>query len=47
MLYSGKSGGIRAKWLNSGKVIVFGKSGCIKAKLVLFQKIDCIPAKWL
>ena len=31
-LYSGKSGCIRAKWLYSDKVVVFGQSGCIRTK---------------
>ena len=44
-LYSGKGGCIRAKWLCSGKVIVFGqkwlylgKSGCNRAQVVVFVK---------
>ena len=33
------------KWLYSGKVVVFLKSGCIRAKVVFFLKIGCIRAK--
>ena len=40
-LYSGKKRSIRAKWLYSGKMVVFGKSGCIQAKVVVFWQ------KWL
>ena len=48
------------KWLYSVKVvvfwaniIVFGKSGCIRAKLVVYRNIgvfgqsDCNPQRWL
>ena len=28
-------------------MVVFGQSGCIRAKLVVFGQIDCIRAKWL
>ena len=34
-LYSGKSGCILAKLLYSGKVVVFGKGGCNRVKLVV------------
>ena len=40
------------KWLYSGKVVVFGISACIRAKVVVFGqkwlysgKSDCIRAK--
>ena len=39
MLYSGKSGCIRAK------VVVVGQSGCIWAELEYSGKPDCIRAK--
>ena len=45
----GKIGFIPAKWHCLGKVIVFGKnwlywgkSGCIRAKMVVFGLIGCI-----
>ena len=49
LLYSGKSGCIRARWLYSGnkwfyiglKWLYSGRSGCTKAKVVLFGQ------KWL
>ena len=28
-------------------MVVFGQSGCIRAKLVVFERIDCVRAKWL
>ena len=37
----GKSDCIRPKWLYSGKVVVFGRSGCIRAKEVVKRQ------KWL
>ena len=36
-LYLGKSGCIAAKWLYSGKVVVFGKSGYIRANVVVIR----------
>ena len=49
-----KSGCIRAMWLYSSKVDVFGqkwlysgKSGCVRAKVVVFVQSACIRAKWL
>ena len=41
MSYSSKMGSIRAKCLYSGKVVVIGQSGCIRAKVVVFGQ------KWL
>ena len=32
------------KWLSSGKVVVLGQNGCIRAKVV-FGKSGCIRAK--
>ena len=32
------------KWLSSGKVVVLGQNGCIRAKVV-FRKSGCIRAK--
>ena len=40
-----KVGCIWAKWLYSGKVVVFGQSGCIWAKVDVFEQISCISAK--
>ena len=36
LLYSGKSGFIVPKWLYLSKLVVFGQSDCIRAKVVLF-----------
>ena len=43
LLYSGKSGYIRLKWLYwvkcgciRAKVVVFGQKGCIRVKVVVF-----------
>ena len=36
-LYLGKSGCNPAKWLYSGKVVVFGESGCIRANVVVIR----------
>ena len=50
-LYSSKSGSILAKWLYSGKVVVFGqdgsigKNGCIRTKVVVFRKMVLFWAK--
>ena len=48
MLYSDKLVVFRQKWLNSGKggcflakVVVFGETGCVRAKMVLLGQ------KWL
>ena len=41
MSYSRKRGNILAKWLYSGKVVVYGQSGCIRAK------VDVFGQKWL
>ena len=41
MSYSSKRCSILAKWLYSGKVVVFGLGGCIRAKVVVFGQ------KWL
>ena len=38
----GKKCCIRAKWLYWTKVVVFGQSGYIRAKEVLFGKSGCI-----
>ena len=50
----GQSGCNPAKRLYSGKVVVFGqkwfysgKSGCIRAKVVVFRQSGSIQAKWL
>ena len=40
-MYLGKMCCICAKWLYSDKVVLFGQSGCIRAKVVLFGQ------KWL
>ena len=52
LFYSGKNGCIRAKGLvfrqmrlYSGKMVVFGKSGCIREKVVVFGQNGCIRAK--
>ena len=44
-MYSDKTGSIWAKLLYSGNVVVFGQSGCIRAKVVVFGKSGCIGAK--
>ena len=51
-LYSGKSCCIRANWLYSGNVVVFGHGGCIWAKVIVLGQIwlylgkyGCIRAK--
>ena len=51
-LYRGKSGFssnksscIRAKLLYSGKVVVLGESGCVRAKVVVFGESGFIRAK--
>ena len=49
----GQSECIRAKWLFSGKVVVFGQSGCIResgcirANKVLFGQSGCIGEKYM
>ena len=35
-LCSGKNGCIRARWLYLDKVVLFGQSGCNRAKVVVF-----------
>ena len=35
LLYSGKSSCILARWLYTGKAVLFGHSGCIRAKQVV------------
>ena len=40
-LYSGKSGSNRAK-----VVLLFGQSGSIRAKVVVFGQSGCFRAKW-
>ena len=35
----------RQKWIYSGKVAVFGKSGCIRAELLYSHESGCIRAK--
>ena len=42
------------KWMNSGKVVVFGQIGCIRAKVIVFVrnffysgKVVVIGQKWL
>ena len=54
MVDSGTRDYIRTKWLNSGKVIVFRQSGCIRAKVVVLGlkwlysgKSSCIRAKFV
>ena len=42
---SGKSGCIRAIWLYSGKVVVFGQIGCNLIKVVVFRQRACIRTK--
>ena len=50
-LYSSKSGSILAKWLYSGKVVVFGQdgsigqNGCIRTKVFVFRKMVLFWAK--
>ena len=44
-LYSGKDGCNRANWLYSGKVVVFGQSGCIRVKWLYSSKSGSIRAK--
>ena len=41
------SGCIRANWLYSGKVVVFGQRGGIREKVVVFGQGGYIRAKWL
>ena len=36
-----------AKWLYSGKVVVFGLSGCFRAKVVIIRQKWLLRAKWL
>ena len=43
----GQTGSIRAKWLYSVKVVVFGQSGCIREGVIVFFQSGSIPAKWL
>ena len=43
----GESNCIRAKWVYSGKIVVFGQSGCFGAKGMYFGKSNCIRVKWL
>ena len=43
----GQSSCIWARWLFSGKVVLFEQSGCIRAKVVVFGQGGCIRAKWL
>ena len=45
MVVCGQSGFNRVKWLDLGKVVVFGESGCIWAKVVVFGQSGCIWAK--
>ena len=47
MVVFGKRGCIRAKWLYSGKVVVFGQSGCTRETAVVFEQSGCIRVKWL
>ena len=44
-LNSGKRGYIRAKVVFLGKVVVFGKKCCIRAKLLDLSKSGCIRVK--
>ena len=46
-MYLDKNGCIRAKWLYSGKVVVFVQGGCIRAKMFLIEQSVCIRVKWL
>ena len=52
-LYSIKSGSFLAKWLYSGKVVVFGQdgsigqNGCVRTKVVVFRKMVLFGQKWL
>ena len=36
---------LRQNWISAGKVVVFGKSGCIRAKVVVFGRRGSIQAK--
>ena len=45
MVVFGQSGCIRAKWLYSGKVVVFGENNSIQEKVVVFGQSGCIGAK--
>ena len=47
MVAFGQSGCIRAIFFYSGKVVVFGPSGSLWAKVVLLRRIGCIWAKLL
>ena len=44
-MYFGKRGCIRANWLYSGKVVVFGHLGCLRAKVIVFEQSGFIRAK--
>ena len=44
-MYLDKSGCIGAKWLYSGKVVVFVQGGCIRAKVFLIEQCVCIRVK--
>ena len=43
----GPSGCIRAKWLYSGKVVVFGKKRLYSGKVALFGQNGCIRGRWI
>ena len=45
MLYSGKSGSIRAVVVVFDKNVVFGENGCIRAKMVVFGQSGCVLEK--
>ena len=47
MVVFGISGCIRARWLYSGNLVVFCKSGGIWAKVVVFGEKWLHRAKWL
>ena len=45
MVFSGKSGCIRAKVVLSEKLVVFGQCGCIRARWMYLVKSGCIRGK--
>ena len=46
-LYSDESGCIWARWLSSGKVVVFGKKWLYSGKGVVFRQSCCVREKFV
>ena len=47
LLYSGRRGCIRAKWLYSCKVVEIGQKSLYSGKVFVLGRSGCIRAKWL